>query len=325
MRKEFDTGGRLADRQRSLVDTMADYLEGRRSQGLAKSSLDREERFCRLISGYFEKTRTAALSVEDCDRFLLEAANGFPERSGRPTRQLVGRDHIRRLRATLRAGLHNDMRIGLLSSNVADLAALPSDTGSYGESRALSLEELSDILAVADRPTTILIDLIGRHGLRPAEARAVTWRSLDLDAGTLRVTAQVSSTNEIVEPKTARATRSLRLPEETVSRIRSHRDASTADPSLDDGRGLMVSTAIGTPVERNNFARSLRRYSAAAEIHPAVTPYELRHTAITHQCGRGYHAWQVADWAGTSEKMIYLHYRHLLDETIDIPPIELQA
>ena len=79
---------------------------------------------------------------------------------------------------------------------------------------------------------------------------------------------------------------------------------------------------MGTPLDRNNLNRSLRRLCTEVDIEPPVTPYELRHTAITHQCEADHHAWQIADWAGTSEKMIYLHYRHLLDEVVALPPVQ---
>jgi integrase len=54
-----------------------------------------------------------------------------------------------------------------------------------------------------------------------------------------------------------------------------------------------------------------------------LTPYELRHTAITHQVEAGHSASTVADWAGTSERMIYQHYRHQLREIVDLQPPEL--
>jgi hypothetical protein len=38
----------------------------------------------------------------------------------------------------------------------------------------LSLDELDRLLDQADGGIGLLVDLIGRHGLRPAEARAMT-------------------------------------------------------------------------------------------------------------------------------------------------------
>jgi integrase len=43
-----------------------------------------------------------------------------------------------------------------------------------------------------------------------------------------------------------------------------------------------------------------------------MSAYELRHTAISLQAEAGHNAWQIADWAGTSERMITEVYRHQL-------------
>ncbi len=54
-----------------------------------------------------------------------------------------------------------------------------------------------------------------------------------------------------------------------------------------------------------------------------IVPYELRHTAITFQIDAGHDTWQVADWAGTSERMIEMVYRHRLTRVAQLGPIEL--
>lgn len=326
MRDEYESTGRMVDRQRLITTTMDDYLGSRRADGLTKSSIDREARFCAMISDYFGMRPTSSLSVEDCDRLLLDVSLGLPDQAGRPTRPLVGRDHLRRIRSTLRRALRNDVRLGLINSNVADLAELPADTGTRHRQRALTVSELSDLLDAAEGTVAVLIDLIGRHGLRPAEARALTWDCVDLDAATLKVKAQIGSTNQFAPPKTQRALRTIRLHRGAVEQIRQagkHEadKRQAAGPAWVD-LSLVASSDNGTPVDRNNFARSLRQVCELAGVSPSVTPYELRHTAITHQCERGFHAWQVADWAGTSEKMIYMHYRHLLTEVIDLPPVD---
>lgn len=69
--------------------------------------------------------------------------------------------------------------------------------------------------------------------------------------------------------------------------------------------------------------RSLAELSQQAKISPEVSRYELRHTAITLQAEAGHSAWQIADWAGTSERMITDVYRHKLAETSPLgPPFE---
>lgn len=43
-----------------------------------------------------------------------------------------------------------------------------------------------------------------------------------------------------------------------------------------------------------------------------ITPYELRHTAITHQADPGWTSFEIADWVGTSEQMLSERYRQRL-------------
>jgi len=75
---------------------------------------------------------------------------------------------------------------------------------------------------------------------------------------------------------------------------------------------IVASTGQGAPVDRNSLAKSLRLMCRRAGIDPAVTPYELRHTAISMQADAGRSSWDISDWAGTSEAMINRVYRHRL-------------
>ncbi len=58
---------------------------------------------------------------------------------------------------------------------------------------------------------------------------------------------------------------------------------------------------------------------------PPLIPYDLRHTAITLQSGSklGYSDWELADWAGTSERMINEVYRHRTDRVVPVRPVRI--
>ncbi|MFV0523542.1 MAG: hypothetical protein ACK5RL_03485 [Acidimicrobiales bacterium] len=55
-----------------------------------------------------------------------------------------------------------------------------------------------------------------------------------------------------------------------------------------------------------------------------IVPYELRHTAITLQVDAGHEAWEVADWAGTSVRMVEDVYRHRLHTVAALRPIGIE-
>lgn len=84
--------------------------------------------------------------------------------------------------------------------------------------------------------------------------------------------------------------------------------------------GLVATTAFGTPLNQGNVHRSLATVSQKAGIEPTVSGYELRHTAITLQIEKGVPVHLAADWAGTSERMIWDVYRHLLNDVSDVGP-----
>jgi integrase len=61
--------------------------------------------------------------------------------------------------------------------------------------------------------------------------------------------------------------------------------------------------------------------SDLAGISPSISAYDLRHSAITLQVERGHPAHKIADWAGTSERMIADVYRHKLQAISDLGPV----
>ena len=75
------------------------------------------------------------------------------------------------------------------------------------------------------------------------------------------------------------------------------------------------------------MGRSLERLSAQVGLTPAIIPYDLRHTAITLQSKPelGYSDWELADWAGTSERMINEAYRHRTDRVVGVRPVDLRG
>lgn len=64
----------------------------------------------------------------------------------------------------------------------------------------------------------------------------------------------------------------------------------------------------GAPVASVKVA--FGRACASAGLGAGVSPYTLRHTAITHMMQLGVPIWEAAGLAGTSEAMVRAHYGH---------------
>jgi integrase len=161
----------------------------------------------------------------------------------------------------------------------------------------------------------VLADLCGRNGLRPTEARALRWQDVDLDQGVIEITGQMDRTNTRGPVKrAANASRILGIDQTTADRLKAWREIRSelqrAARSASTEQDFIAVGTTGQPVGRESFAIAMRSLCEGADITPHVTPYKLRHTAISLQAHAGRTSWEIADWAGTSEAMISSRYRH---------------
>ena len=314
MRDELHRTGAVSSGQRTVREAVDTYRKGRPAS-------EQDDWAAALIVEGLGAVRTANLTVAQCDGFLEAAALGLGNRRS------VGREQMGKLRQFLVAALRNEMRIGHLGRNVADLSELPVIDDEGKDRRALSGEELDRLLATATGSRLIIVDLCGRNGLRPAEARAVRWQDVDLDRMELAVTGQMNRANERGEVKKAtNAARTIALDGRTVERLKVWSEIQAEMRATAGGawveQGIVASTGLGAPIDRNSLAKSLRLLCRRAEIVPPVTPYELRHTAISMQADAGRSSWDISDWAGTSEAMINRVYRHRLRRVASLLPAD---
>ena len=274
------------------------------------------------------------LSVADCDRFLALAATG--EYGSRT----MSAETVRRIRRFLTKALRNEMRLGNLNRNVADLSVMPDIDKPNGKSdeddgdssmsvrRTLSYDEYRRLWQAARFPLRVVVDLCGRNGLRPSEARALRWSCVDLETMTITINRQMSSTDELSPPKTKRSLRTIRIDNVTAECLATWR-AAQSDKQRRAGerwheQDLVVTTRYGSPINAPNLRRMVEAACIDAGIDRCV-PYELRHTAITFQIDAGHETWQVSDWAGTSGRMIEDVYRHRLQAVAEIRPVALNS
>jgi len=320
LRAERDSSGGLANERRSIAEAVSTYEQVRAGRQLSDSTRRGDRWMFGLIRDGLGHRRIGELTVVDCDRFLEQCAAGLTD-----GRRPVGRDQLKRVRSTLIAIVRNEMRIGTAIRNVAELSALPNIDREKSDRRSLSLDELGRLTDGASGAVGVLIDLIGWNGLRPAEARAVRWVDLNLETGQLRIQGQLDSWDREAEAKTKASVRTIQLDGATLARLGQWRlDQEAMKEHARQAwieSGLIVTTARGTAINRNNLIRSLRRLCEQEEIQPSITPYELRHTAISVQADAGRPSWEIADWAGTSERMVSDVYRHRLHRVVGLRPV----
>ena len=321
VRAHYEQAGE-APSTRLVSETIADYVtQVREAEKRSSSEVARDDLFARHLTEQLGRRRSTELTVQDCDLFLEAFASGRLTGSNRP----LSRAYTNRIRSFLANALKNDLRQGYVVRNVAEVALVPNTSGRTKDKRALTVNEWRRLLDTATGPTKVGVDLGGRHGLRPQEARALLWSNVDLRTGTLSVVNQRDADDELADPKTEDSIRTIRLHAEATDLLTCHQANQQALSERYDWRWSnqtpVISTKFGTTIRQENYRRSLA--TACRQVGIAkVTPYELRHTAITHQIDAGRTASQVADWAGTSEPMIYAHYRHKLREVVEIAPLD---
>ena len=317
--------------KRTVADALDEYLRVQPSDRAPKT-IEMERWRGSIVAAGLGRRQLSKLSVKDCDLFLELAASG--EYGRRP----LGPEAVRRVRRLLVNVMRNEMRIGSVSRNVAELSVLPNHQGSTdndqdddGDSstslrRTLSYDEFRVLWQVARSPLIVLIDLCGRNGLRPSEARSLRWDRVDLDGLTITVNRQMSSENTPTRAKTRRSVRTIPIDDRTARTLSTWQEQQDQKRSRSADRwrehGLVVTTRYGTGIGARNLRRMVAKACEEAGVE-RIVPYELRHTAITFQIDAGHDTWQVADWAGTSERMIEMVYRHRLSRVTQLGPVDL--
>lgn len=174
--------------------------------------------------------------------------------------------------------------------------------------------------AVDDPDSYPLAVLLLTTGLRRSEALGMTWRSCDLDAGTLEVSqVAVFVGGEVVlrgETKTSNSRRLVELDIATVEVLRGHRRRllerrMVAGPAWQD-LDLMFCRDDGSPIRPDWLTRWAKQQAQAAGV-PAIGVHGMRHTWATLALKAQVHPKVVAERLGHSTVQTTLdRYSHVM-------------
>src|SRR5689334_15783607 len=107
-------------------------------------------------------------------------------------------------------------------------------------------------------------------GLRQGEALGLRWSDADLEARTRRLSGalqRIGGAYRLVEPKTQRSRRTLRLPKAAVAALRAHKVRQLEERMANADRwadsGLVFTTEAGAPIHgsvvTHRFQKLLQR------------------------------------------------------------------
>jgi integrase len=164
--------------------------------------------------------------------------------------------------------------------------------------------------AVADDPYRALFHLTIAVGLRLGEVSALTWRDIDLNAGSLTVTKSLKESRAVGRPKSKGSRRRIDLPPSIVTELRAHEARSRFRAPTE----LVFPSATGTALHPSNFER--RHFFPAlarAELR-RIRFHDLRHTAAAIRLLAGEHPSVIQAMLGHASIRTTLDvYGHLAD------------
>jgi integrase len=226
-------------------------------------------------------------------------------------------------RRVLRRSLRHAEQRRLVTYNAASLVDGPALKRS--ETRALSPDAARTIIEAAhgNREEAAFVLLIAT-GIRRGELLGLCWNDVDLEAGTAVFKHQVqrlTGRGLVLEPlKTDKSRRALALPEPVVALLRARRREQSADRlalgpewstfAAEHG-GLVFTTALGGPVDPNNFYRRFRTLAERAGLGH-VWPHQARHGVASMLFDSGLSMKAVSEQLGHANQsvteQVYVHY-----------------
>lgn len=145
-------------------------------------------------------------------------------------------------------------------------------TARLTEPRYLSIDQLDALLSTMGDTFRPVAAACAFAGLRVSEALALHWNDVDMQAGTIAVTAQLGTDGELVPLKTlASAASDVPLLPALAAELRAHRQR-VASQSLArvHGEALMFSTKTGRPQIARNVLRAIHAAGDAAGLNGRV-------------------------------------------------------
>lgn len=187
----------------------------------------------------------------------------------------------------LRIALNKAVRWGLVTRNVAAFVDGPRVEPRHGV--FLSREQAARFLdAAREDALSALYTVALSIGLRQGEALGLSWSDVDFDGRVVNVQRQLQRVSGegfgLVELKTARSRRRVRLPEACLAALRRHRVEQQefrlmAGPDWMDS-GLVFTNAYGRPLHGSTVTKQLQRLLREAGL-PRMRFHDLRHSAAS--------------------------------------------
>ncbi|MGH8921326.1 MAG: tyrosine-type recombinase/integrase, partial [Acidimicrobiales bacterium] len=200
-------------------------------------------------------------------------------------RPRLGPTSARLVRKVLSMALEEAVQRGRLARNPVVLTQPPRAARPNARLGWTLGEARSFLAATAGHRLHAAFHLCLVTGLRRGEVLALRWSDVDLDRCQLEVVQQLAIERGkpvFKQLKTESSERVVAFGASTAGFLRRYRDRQAAEAELAaeawEASGLVFTTAVGGPIDPNNFGRLMDGLITKAGL-PRITPKGLRHTA----------------------------------------------
>jgi integrase len=310
----------------TVADHLRAWLEG--PHGLSAKTA---ERYGQLVEqqilphlGQLALQKLRPAHVADWHATLLQ-------RGGQNGRPLSARTaaHAHRV---LHRGLELALQREIIARNVAH--AVPPPKVAEKEIESLRADQIGPLLDALKGHWLEPIAIAAlTSGARRGEILGLSWDSLDLAAGTMRIARSLEQTRAglaFKRPKTKSGTRTVTLPPIAIEALREHRRRQL-ETRLRLGLGrpdtdaLVFVTPDGAPLPPNNLSRDWARFVKARRL-PQVSFHALRHSCVSLLIASRLDPLTVARRVGHASSSTTLRiYAHLWKETDSLAANAIEA
>jgi integrase len=231
----------------------------------------------------------------------------------------VSQNTVRLALAPVKALLATAVEERLLRTNPAAgvrlTAGITTTSPDPDRPKALSADQLNELIAAANPPWRLLIQFLAHTGLRISEALALTWHDIDLDQHQLHVRRRLYK-GKLAPPKSSHSRRTLPTSpqlEHALTTLRTSPGYNT------NPNAPLFQNRTGQPLDRHHALQQVKKTATSIGL-PWVGLHTLRHTCATLLFHQGANAKQVQLYLGHHSAAFTLAtYVHLLPEDLPLP------
>jgi integrase len=240
----------------------------------------------------------------------------------------LSHESLVKVRSVLAQAFDWGVRRRLLDYNPVRIAEIPLGRARTEEGRSLTVDQARALVIAihGDRLEALWLLMLG-CGLRPGEARALTWTATDMQNRRVKVQKSLRLDKFGLpvfsdETKTKKSRRTLDMPPFVFQVVGAHRQRQREERMAIGARwpkewaDLVFVTTKGTPIDRHNLRRAFGQLTTSAGLG-RWHPNELRHSAASIMNDAGVPLEHIADILGhVNTSMLAKTYRHAIAPSI---------